>query len=299
MYAGFRERIGPRRAWTHVAFQMRRGSIAVALALVPALVVVALAFAWPWMTEAERVRDTFARYISGLITAATMAVGFATLSLRRGMKGLGELREHVETDRHYAERVAELTGREPPVGVGPTLVQVLQACSVRARELRENELAAHLDDVARSVDEAGGDPDLLLHASLDLDAERAVHRARAELQDERLSALLEAADIGRSYIKTLATQWGLSRMSQVIAVTAIAAVVVATLVVLAYEPNALSPFILGFAVAAVLSPLAVFVSYALRFTFVNQHTLPIGHFVLGPENPSALRRKGTRPPHRT
>ncbi|HVM46166.1 MAG TPA: hypothetical protein VM582_09545, partial [Candidatus Thermoplasmatota archaeon] len=271
-----------------MALRVPRGPLAAALALLPALALVAVAFAWPAVTEAERVRDTFARYISGLITAATIAVGFATLSLRRGIKGLGELREHVEADRQYAARVAEMVGREPPVGVGPALVLVLEAAAARARELRAEDLARHADQVATTVRDAGGDPERLLMAALELDAERAMHEAREALDDERLAGLLEMANIGRLYAKTLATQWSISRMSQAIALTSIAAVVVATGTVLAYEPSAASPYVLGFALGAVLLPLAVFVSYAMRFTFVNQHTLPIGHFVLGPENPRAL-----------
>lgn len=293
MFAPFAERIAPSRAWTALAFVAPRGRVALGFALVPAVVFLGLALLWPAMTEPDRVRDTFARYISGLITAATIAVGFATLSLRRGMKGLGELREHVENDRDYAERVAKLVGREPPVGIGPTLALVLSSVAARARELREVDLAEHADEVAARVQRAGGDPELLLRASLDLDAERMIHRARSELKDERLAELLEVADIGRSYVKTLATQWGLSRMSQAIALTSIGAVVVATGIVLAYEPIVGAPLVVAAALAAVLMPLAVFVSYALRFTFVNQHTLPIGHFVLGPENPKALRRDGS------
>lgn len=298
MLAPFAQRVRTSRAWTALALRAPRGLLAVALALLPGLALVAAAILWPALTEPERVRGAFARYISGLITAATIAVGFATLSLRRGLKGLGELAEHVEADRAFADRVAQLTSRRAPTGVGPTLAVVLEAAATRAREVRATEIAEHVDHVARRVREAGGDPDRLLMAALELDAERAVEAAHAEVRDERLAALLETADIARSYVKTLAMQWGLSRMSQAIALTSIGAVVVATGVVLAYEPAPLAPFVLGAALAAVLMPLCVFVSFALRATFVNQHTLPIGHFVLGPENPEAVAPAGGRPGRR-
>lgn len=294
MFEPFARRIDSSRAWTLAAFVAPRGLVAIVLAVVPALVVLALALASPGLTEPIRVRDAFARYISGLITAATIAVGFATLSLRRGLRGLGELKVHVESDRAYAERVGELTGHAAPRAVGPTLALVLDTMASRARELDDGALARHATEVARRVRGAGGDPDALLRSALDLDSESVLHYARLERRDERLAALAECADIGRSYVRTLATQWGLSRMSQGIALTSIAAVVVATLVVLAYEPTSAAPFVVAGAVATVLLPLAVFVSYALRFTFVNQHSLPLGHFVLGPEDPRAVEGGGRK-----
>lgn len=296
MYRPFAERIKASRPWTRLAFDMPRFPLALALCLLPALLVLAITWMHPPATEAERVRDTFARYISGLITAATIAVGFATLSLRRGIKGLGELKEHVTADREYADRVESLTGRHPPPGVGGTLAQVLDATSQRARELGDDALATHASTAAEKVRAAGGGPDRLLHAALDFDSESALQDAASTHRDERLMQLVEAADIGRSYIKTLATQWGISRMSQGIAISAMLAVATATVLLLAYGPSDQAPFILSAVTLVVLSPLAIFVSFAMRFTFLNQHTLPIGHFVLGPENPRAVeaRREGER-----
>lgn len=285
MFHAFAQRIRPHRAWSYLALEAPRPMVAVALALLAALGVLALTRSNPAMTESARVRDTFAPFISGLITAATMAVGFATLSLRRGMKGIGELRDHMRADREYAERVEALIGRDAPVAVGPALVALLDAASHRARELGGVELADHLEGVSARVRDANGSPERLLLASLELDAESALHAARTHLRDERLAELIETANVGRSYVKTLGMQWGLSRMSQGIALTSIVAVVVAALLVLSYERGPFAAYAVSGAMFAVLLPLAVFVSYAIRFTFVNQHTLPIGHFVFGPENP--------------
>ena len=297
VYRPFAERLDAPRAWTALAFRAPRFPLALGLCLLPALVVLAITLTHEPATEAERVRDTFARYISGLITAATIAVGFATLSLRRGIKGLGELKEHVEADRDYAERVKVLTGRSAPSGVGATLAQVLEAAAARARELRDDALAAHAERAARGVRDAGGQPDTLLFAALDFDSESVLQEATTRHRDEPLIELVQTADIGRSYVKTLATQWGISRMSQGIALSAILAVAAATVLLLSYGPSPWAPLILALATLLVLSPLAIFVSFAMRFTFLNQHTLPIGHFVLGPENPRAVetpRRRGWR-----
>lgn len=289
MYRTFAARLDAPRWWTALGFRAPRFALALAFSAIPALVVLAIALAHEPATEPARVRDTFARYISGLITAATIAVGFATLSLRRGIKGLGELREHVDADRAYAERVKELTGRHPPSGVGATLALLLDAAAERARELRDDDLARHAQATARRVRDAGGEPDKLLASALDFDSEGAVHDASTTHRDERLLSILETADIGRSYVKTLATQWGISRMSQGIAISAMLAVASVTVLILAYGPSDAAPYVLALATAVALSPLAIFVSFAMRFTFLNQHTLPIGHFVLGPEDPRAVR----------
>lgn len=294
-YRSFADRIGARAWWTRIAFSTPRLTLALVLCALPALLVLAITLLHPPATEAERVRDTFARYISGLITAATIAVGFATLSLRRGIKGLGELSEHVTADREYAERVKELTGHHAPPGVGATLAQVLEAAASRADELGDDGLARHARVAAREVREAGAKPDHLLSAALDFDSESALQDVSTTHKDERLMQILEAADIGRSYIKTLATQWGISRMSQGIAISAMLAVATATILLLSYGPSPVAPYVLSAVTLVVLSPLAIFVSFAMRFTFLNQHTLPIGHFVLGPEDPRAVEpSKGDR-----
>ena len=292
MYRPFAERIAASRAWTRIALRASRFGLAFALCVVPALVVLAIALWHPPATDAVRVRDTFARYISGLITAATIAVGFATLSLRRGIKGLGELREHVTADRDYAERVRDLTGQHAPPGVGATLALVLDTAAQRARELGDDDLARHATESAREVRAAGGRPDELLFAALDFDSESALQDATSRHEDERLIQLLETVDIGRSYVKTLATQWGISRMSQGIALSAILAVASATVLLLSYGPSPAAPYVIALSTFLVLSPLAIFVSFAMRFTFLNQNTLPLGHFVLGPENPRAVEPKG-------
>lgn len=293
MFQPFERRIGTPRVWTRFALHTGRGWLALWLVLLPSLALVAGALVLEpvaqGVADAQRMRDTFARFISGLITAATIAVGFATLSMKRGIKGLGELQEHVDADRRFVDRVRELTGKHAALGVGPLLGDLLDVVAQRSRAAGLPDLEAHARDVAARVRAAGIRPDALLIASIELDAESALQLARSRGLEDVEEAMRET-DVARSYIRTLATQWGLARMSQGIAITSFPAVLVATAMVLAY-PEGGSLLLAAGAFALVMLPLAVFVSFVLRFIFLHQHTLPLGPFVLGPENPSAAQRR--------
>lgn len=304
MLRPFASRIRAGSARLFVAFEASRWGVAIALAAAPALLLVTLiaagAAVGDAMREPERVREAFARYISGLITAATMAVGFAALAMRRGIKGLGELTESVRADAEFADQARAFTGKPDAAAVGPLVADLLDALAAKADATRTEgdaraftqELSRQARDVARAMREARARPDALLRASLDFEGETAAHLARRHGLEE-LERGVRLVDIGRAYVRTLATQWGLTRMAQGIASTSFVAVVVATFLVLGFGSlgsRAADAAVLGCATFAVTLPLTVFVSFVARFIFLHQHTLPLGHFVLGPENPRAAQR---------
>lgn len=330
----FAGRIRASRAWSWLALRCRRVPLALALALLPALVFLALAPFVPGLTQTDRVREVYARYISGLITAATIAVGFGALALRRGIKGIGELQEHMEADERYRERARKLLRREGlPLDVGGFLVEIHEHLARATRDtLRQASAAeqaiqadgARLDDTlraieasstraARAVADARGDPTRLLEAALDFEHDIAGHLVRHLARDGRMgdatrarlddiAATVEAAATGTFYVKTLDTQWGLSRMANSIAVSAFFAVAVATFIALGYgEGIAFSARValLAGSLFVLALPLGFFVSYVLRFVFVNQYSLAIGAFTLGPENEAMVtkRRSARRSRH--
>lgn len=335
----FRQRVRTPGLWVDIVFRAPRSALILALALVPAVALFLVAALAPspyaeQVTDPTRVGNLFVRFVSGIITAATIAVSMATLALRRGIKGVGELREHIKDDFDYRQRTRELLGVTAlPVGVGAFLGVLLRGISAeaerareaagpdaRAREVERMRLEELLDGISRSALRAAGaveahrrNPHRLLEAALDFEHEYTVHLVRRFADDDavphearerlrRLSELLDLVAVGKSYTKTLDTTWGLSRMSAGIVVSSFAAILVATSMVLGYgEPWPLSlgttaaAAIVAFALFVVLLPIAVFVSYALRFVFVNQNTLPIGDFVLGPENEPVARTTPTEP----
>lgn len=323
----FVRRLRSPRAWTHVAYTMPRLRLALLLALVPAaLVGLAFLLGPPALeralTEPQHNRDVLSRYISAIVTAATIAVSFATLALRRGIQGVGGLQRHMREDDEYRRDVRRLTGRGSlPLAIGPFLANLLDDLApllgrIRgsagadglARERDGATLGSYLDAVgcaaertASSVREASARPTALLMAALDFETEASAQLARGFRRDETLpeparAALadledhLERVSVARGYSKTLVTQWGLSRMSTTITLTSFAAVVTATFWGLGYDEYVREAVGVGGAgallagVAFLLTlPLAAFVSHALRFIFLNEKSLPIGDFVLGPE----------------
>lgn len=280
-----------------LALEAPRWPLAIGLAVAPAVALFLAALLdadlLALVTSEARVRETYARFISGLITAATIAVGFASLALRRGIKGIGELRRHVDADKEFSESVRRLTGRHPPSPVGEVLVLTLREPAARADRVQGDAdavrfaraLSAHAREVAANVS-AARSPDAVLRASLDLDVERAIHAA--ELHGLReVEEALDVADLARSYLRTLATQWTISRMSQGIALSSFIAACVAAISALAYgtpDDPLVALTLVTMILAIVLLPLAVFVSFVLRTVFLHRHTVALGQFVLGPEN---------------
>lgn len=335
--APFVRRLNTPRWWSLIAFGANRVALLLVLAAVPAALAVAIVLAGGplarTIVDPERVRDIFSRVVPGLITAATLSVGFAALSLRRGIKGIGELREHAKEDERYREEVQAMLRRaRMPVGVPEFLATMLDdisraaeralASAGAARDVEHD--GARLGDAlalirdnargaARLVRQRRADPDAALAAAMNLELEMTLHLTRAFAGDARvpeparrelgaLSDALRAQAVGQSYLRALATQWGLSRMVQVIVVTSFVGIVAAMFIALGYGqdvPLAWGDAVAGGVLAAglflITLPVAAFASYTLRFVFLNEHSLPLGEFILGPENAAVA---GARHEHR-
>lgn len=313
----FVRRVTTGRAWAWFAFEAPRLWLAIGIALAPALVLGILFLGAPGLrstlVDPERVPTFFGRIIPGLITAATLAVALSSLTMQRSLKGLGELREHASEDERYRERAGRALGRkELPLGVPALVAAALDEVAARARAARATEgpqdpdelleiLEARASSCARKVLAKRADADAALAAALDFEHEAAAHLLRRALRDPTLAGtrrgslegVLEAVEtmaLARSYLRTLATQRGLARMVQAIVVSAFLGIVVLAFLALGYPADAparwgdAAALLVALGLTAIATPLAVFVSYALRFVFVHEHTLPLGEFVLGPEN---------------
>lgn len=278
-------------------------------------------------THAPNVLEVFSRLISAMTTTATIAVSVATLTLGRSLRGLEGQQEHHRTNEHFREGVRR-RGRltSVPMALGGFIAQATRLAAQAATEARLRAKPEDLDHRAEGVrlgdylefvergarlaademDANRRDPARLMVAVLDFEQESTHHIARLFARDDSLDGVMQAAmkelsealkDVvvtGR-YLKTLDIQWGLSHMSTAILMTSLPAVFVSIGMTLLYNERVVAALGIPFAgilvcaaLTVVLLPLAAFVSYLLRFVFINRYTLPTADFVLGPEHPDVV-----------
>lgn len=331
MREGFVERLKTPAPWARLAFQEPRLWVAVGIALLPAVLLPLIVLLGPAplaraMTDPYDLRHTFSRIIAGTITASTIAVSVATITLSRQLKGVRGVEEHQRQDHELRARVRDSLDLESiPLPMNQFARVTLDAVAESARraalavppralddEVDGATLRAYLetleDAAARAagrVGRGGRDPERILFAALDFELESTMQLARRfgrraqRRREEDLARALEAlherlqdAQVVRHYLTTLATQWGLSRMCGGILLASVPSFLVAYGVATMYGEGLRQAVgvvgaaaFLGLALSVVILPLALFVSYLLRFVFVNQHTLVTSGFVLGPEHP--------------
>ncbi|MEA3200459.1 MAG: hypothetical protein QOE90_1887 [Thermoplasmata archaeon] len=337
----FLDRVRAPTAWAVVGFRVPRAALAFGLALVPLVIVLLAAWLGPAelakaITSQKNVQETFARFVTAVATASAIAVSVASLTLNREMKGLHTLRERHEANEAFRARLRKATGRNyAPVTVSGFLAALLQTIAREAREAQavadETTLALREEDIslgellalmerraletAARLDAVRRNPDHVLGAALDFEADVTSHLARRFAREAPTEALREALtslheqladyNVATRYVKTLDTSWGLSNMSWAILVATIPSILTAAFMVLAYGDGAISALgrlgaaaLVGAALSVVILPLGFFVSYVLRFVFLNEHTLPTDGFVLGPDADDMVQRRPARRPAR-
>lgn len=336
----FRARIRPHRAWAWLALDVGRLRLALTLSAMPAVALLA-AIAWgpPGLghaaTDPVNVHNTFARFLSAVATASTIAISVATLTFRHEMKGLRDQRDRDEEKDEYRARVRSAGPRSTmPVSLAAALASALDALDASASEARQKASererghvveGVRLDALLQSLSERAGRaahnvldasqrPDRLALAAADPETEltEALLRrfAREEdLEEQTREALEEVRERLRDYgalaryAKDLDLRWGLSRMSTSILLTSLPALSICAAMLLTYGPGATALWgtlgagaLVAAAIFAAFVPLATFVSYTLRFVFFNEFTLPSGSFVLGPEEPGLVDMERRRHP---
>lgn len=333
--SGFARRSGIPRLALYLSVRASRTGLALTLALTPALaLLLAAALAPPEfagaLTRTQNVHDTFARFLTAVTTASAIAVSVTTLTLRRELHGIEALRERHESNLRFREHVGkQLRAATPPVMLGPFLAEIVEETARLARDSRErlgdalrverrgvtlgqllDELQGSCDELAARLRDARSDPDVMMLAVVEREQEvtgilLAEFAEAREIDDDaraavhRVQETFRSFDTGSAYLKTLATQWGLSRMTRAILLTTLPAIVTSGAMVLTYGdglPEAIGTLgaatVVCAAFVVALFPVAAFVSYLLRFVLIHQHTLPTAGFVLGPED--AVLAKDTR-----
>jgi hypothetical protein len=290
------------------------------------------------ITGSVNVHDTFSRFVSAVATTSAIAVSIASLSFRSEMRGLERQERRTRANAELRARVRRAAGAlDAPVALGPFLAFTLRSLRDAARRVRRGatreELETEADGVrlgefldtieiaatrsAAKVEDASRKPTRLAAAALDIEEEVTGHVARRFARDERLAEgtrhaledLLESlSDLaaGAKYAKTLGMSYGMGAMSLHIALATIPAIATAAFMVLAYGDGAVAALgrsgaavLVALAFSAVLYPLGVFVSYIVRFLFLNQRSLPTDGFVLGPEEPEAVSLDAAKPRSRS
>ena len=325
----FVQRASARPLWSALTYTLPRWPVIVALAALPALVLYLLVVADPagiggQATSRDAVEATFARFISGLITAATIASSVAALTLGRELKGIQGQRDHHRQNEAFRARVRTVSGRKTvPLALGPFLAVQLDAlaasaASARARassqelalEAEGTALGELLDAVEERARHAAGRaeracrPHAVLQVALDFEQELVHHLARRFSREDPVSGTMRAAleelaeriedvTVTTHYAKTLDIQWTLSRMSSAVLASSFVAILAAAATVLLYPEDlpqraglAGAGLVLALTLAFAMLPVATTVGFLLRVVFVNQNTLPSADFILGPEQPA-------------
>lgn len=329
---GFPRRARLSRAWTALAYSQPRNRLMVILALVPALLLLLVVALSPGVigqnvTQPDKVDATFARFISAIATASTVAVSVAALTLGRELKGITGQDDRHEANLEFRDRIRKGSGLDSvPMALGPFLGVALDIVRDRARDARRAagpegvrveaegiRLDAYLDLLEAQATRTAEDviherrhPHRLLTAAMGFDHEVMHHLARHFARHPRLTpdardamgavaVSLKDVVVATRYVKTLDIQWGLSRMSSAVLLTTLPAILASVAMVLLYAENVPQTVgilpaggLVSLALGIALLPITAIVAYLLRFVFINQHTLPAEDFVLGPEAPDVV-----------
>lgn len=331
----FLERLEAPFGWSLVAFRAHRLSLAVGLALVPGAVLAALAFL-PGGMGAEAVAPPgvtalFARLVTGVAAASSIAVSLAAIVFRRELRGIPSLEAHAHANLRFREDVRSGSGRRHlPLTVAGFVQVTLESVREGARAVRasatEEELRAEVDGVTlaaylaalevqaevvrRKLEVVKAKPRNVLEASLDFEQETAAQFARRFGRHEalapaargavaRLVGRLDDCLVATLYARTIIMEWTLSGMALVILMTTIPSLLVSSAMVVAYDPTLVATVgivgaavVVGAAYALTLLPITSLISYLLHIVFLNAYTLPTAGFILGPESLDVERTEG-------
>lgn len=254
---------------------------------------------------------------SGLLTLVTVALSINQLLLSRVFGSPNEFADRIDGTSEFRERVAEAAG-EPMPENHPTdfLLKMMQALYDRSeafeRELDSapdevvdftEQILAYADSVVETIESdarAGKSSTMDVMTSI-LGPEYAhglstipylqseygsqlSEEASSEL--EQVLELLKGVAIFRQFLKTMAIQQDLARLSRLIAYSGVGAVVTTFVLSMVYgssssamlSPSVLQPVIsVGLGIAVV--PLALLVSYILRVATISRYTVSAGSFV--------------------
>ena len=254
---------------------------------------------------------------SGMLTLITVALSINQLLLSRVFGAPSEFADRVDGTSDFRARVASAADRPMPDN-DPTefLLKVMRALHERSENFQEElddapdevvdfteEILSYADSVAETIESdtrAGKSSTMDVMTALlgpeyahglstipylqDQYGEKLSEQASVELN--RVLELLKGVAIFRQFLKTMAIQQDLARLSRLIAYSGVVAVVTTFVMATIYGSSStaqlpawlLTPVIsAGLGVAVV--PLALLVSYILRVATISRYTVSAGSFV--------------------
>ena len=254
---------------------------------------------------------------SGLLALVTVSLSINQLILSRVFGSPNELTDRYESNLQLRDEVEDLAGAaSSPNDPAAFVAMIIDAVRDHATALADDAenaddertrriLAAHAENVltyADRVDEFDdadtGTSDVLMallggnyaqHVTGTRQLKKDPDVALTDGAEERLDAILDslkAIAVTRQYLKTLAVQQELARLSRLVAYSGLAAILVTVYLTLVYRtgsgatlpPGLLTPVAsAGFAV--IVSPLAILITYTLRIATIARYTVSAGPFV--------------------
>ncbi|WP_435076665.1 hypothetical protein [Halococcus sp. AFM35] len=246
--------------------------------------------------------------VSGIFSLVTITLTVNQLVLSRVFGTVNDLTDRLDGTREFRRTVEGIAGRATsPNDPAAFLALIGETLGKRARAFEEHdsmETTEEIDDYlsgihsyAERLEGVGGTEDTMEIVSTllgpayaqrltETDAIRRTHDDRATEELDAVAELLEAVAVARQFFKTIAIQQDLAQLSRRLAYLGIPILLVAFYATTVYTtvPSAtvaqpLLPVVISAAIAIVLLPLAILLSYMLRLATIARYTVSVGPFV--------------------
>ncbi|EMA42123.1 hypothetical protein C448_11351 [Halococcus morrhuae DSM 1307] len=246
--------------------------------------------------------------VSGLFSVITITLTVNQLVLSRVFGTVEDLTDRLDGTREFRRSVAELTGRatspNDPAAflalIGETLGERVEAFAANYDGETTDEIEEYrsaIDSYAERLEGVAGTEDTMAIVSTlvgpayaqrltETEAIRRTHDDRSTEELDAVTELLEAVAVARQFFKTIAIQQDLAGLSRRLATLGIPILLVAFYATTIYTtvPSAtvaqpLLPVVVSAAIAIVLLPLAILLSYMLRLATIARYTVSVGPFV--------------------
>lgn len=247
--------------------------------------------------------------VSGVFSLITITLTVNQLVLSRVFGTVEDLTDRLDGTREFRRTVEDIAGRATsPNDPAAFLALIGETLGKRARafeaERNSMEPTEDIDDYlsgihsyAERLEGVGGTEDTMEIVSTllgpayaqrltETDAIRRTHNDRATEELDAVAELLEAVAVARQFFKTMAIQQDLAQLSRRLAYLGIPILLVAFYATTVYTtvPSAtvaqpLLPVVISAAIAIVLLPLAILLSYMFRLATIARYTVSVGPFV--------------------
>lgn len=245
--------------------------------------------------------------VSGMFSLITITLTVNQLVLSRVFGTVEGLTDRLDGTREFRRSVAELTDRatspndpaEFLATIGETLDDQVEAFAAEHDETTDEieQYRSAMHAYAERLEGVAGTEDTMAIVSTllgpayaqrltETEAIRRTHDDRSTEELDAVAELLESVAVARQFFKTIAIQQDLAGLSRRLAALGIPILLVAfyTTTVYTSVPNAtvaqpLLPVVVSAAIAVVLLPLALLLSYMLRLATIARYTVSVGPFI--------------------